>query len=152
MKPLEKIVGSSSIRFGSFKKLIYYTKIKIQEGNMPLIAIELPEWSKFIAFFVRHMQKNPNKTYRPLPAGYLYDCSLPDGFFTPNGEGSQHIRNYPIDIGKQDFKQDRVYVIEPDTKLWEYIGIQIGLGRIPAHEFWRQENPELATPAEPLPK
>ena len=146
MRPLEKVAGGSSITFGSFSELVGHLKAKIQEGNKPRIAIEMPKWSKFIAFFVRELQEFTNGTYRPLPAGYLYDCSLPDGFFTPNGEGSYHIPNYPVNVGKQDFEQGRIYVIDPSTNLGIYIKFQSESGRTKAHEFWRQVNPELATP------
>ena len=138
MKPLEGIVGDSSISFRTFTELKDYIRSKIKEGRKPIIAIELTGHSKFIAFHVRELKQNTNRTYRPVSEGYIYDCSLPNGFFSPNGEGSYNIDSYPVDISYRTFRRHGVFIIEPETNLGKYIQISMDHGRINAHVFWRQ--------------
>lgn len=137
MKPLERIVGVSSIGFRTFTELINHIRAEVDNGRKPLIAVELPDYSKFIVFHSRELRKNPNRTYRPVSEDFIYDCSLPDGFFSPNGEGSFRI-NHPVDISYRDFRRHAVYVIRPGTNLEKYIGIFMESGRNKAHEFWKQ--------------
>ncbi len=145
MRPLEKIVGGSSINFSSFEKLLESIKDQTKEGVKPLITIEIksPEWHKFIAFFVREIQNKGDGTHAPMREGYLYDCNLPNGFFTQYGECSYPI-SWPVFISEQDFEQGGVYIIDPNTPLWTYINIFIEpdirkeSGRTKAHEFWKQ--------------
>ena len=134
MRELEIVVKGSNIPIHSFDEFVRHCR-----QNKPLVAIQLPEEAKFIAFIVKRIDEVAKGVYKPVTAGKVYDCDLPNGFMSEHGECSLPLNHYPVDITQQTFEQGEVFVLDTNSVVGAYIKRFMDAGRIKARELIREK-------------
>ena len=132
MEELEEIVKESTVHMKSFDEFVSYCT-----QNNPLIAIQVSE-RKFISFIVSSLGESSNGTFRPVTAGKVYSCDLPDGFNSSDGECSYPLKSYPANIAQETFEKKDIFVLNPESNVGAYILKFMEAGRKKAQVLLRE--------------